>query len=828
MSLSKRLVVLLLVLPSVVWAIEPGSLWGLAPVGEPGGGDDVGPAIEIQAQRYKESGATLGWCGVSWGYALPEDPGDATPAYRFPGPEAFPFFLTGEGRYNIASIDLGCRWADPLKVQDPERYDRLATDFVQAAVKHFNNLGVFLFSAPGNEFNLLQRTDWAMAYVEPLRILYPAMKSVDPRNLLFAGNLSAGYESAIQALYDAGFGPLYDVMDIHCYSNHPRTGVSIEQVIITHQVMAKNGDGHKPIFLGEGYGPARSVPGIARTSPDQPVSDEELAALRAFVVNGYRNLTTPKPGFDPAWVLGARFFTLNDNMGGGGWAARATPVHDESGRLRHYVLDGYVLSSSEELTPRFYNGGLIDIEGNPKGDLIYNYPPALPKVVLRGWLERPGEDVAAVPEAQRTPQAAVAGRSERLRLLLHNTGEAPVQAGALRVAVKDREDVALRITPNVQDLVRDPRASGVFIQPVTSAGAATLTGGATQEYLYEVAFGNNLGGQTIVLLGEIDLVWNDKPYDWDCWIPVDVKPPVEVALASPRLLLVSEAPVAQATLSVVNHTASPVPLVLTVVCDNVVISASSSAVAPGQSVEAELVACATGPHVPGRVICPLVVSGATISVVVDRVADIVRAATRPVLDGQLEEWAVAATWPLGPPTTPDQGWQAPDGPEDLSASAQVMWDEHALYLAFRVTDDTFLQEQHGFDIWRGDSIQVAVDGLLDGVPGVEQRAYDDYEFGMALTGQGNVALRFYGPASGGPGIMQDAQVVLGRSGNLTIYEVAIPWTELVPIVPQPGTRFGLALLVNDSDGSGRTYCAWGGGIASGKCPGDHLPVRLLP
>ena len=38
-----------------------------------------------------------------------------------------------------------------------------------------------------------------------------------------------------------------------------------------------------------------------------------------------------------------------------------------------------------------------------------------------------------------------------------------------------------------------------------------------------------------------------------------------------------------------------------------------------------------------------------------------------------------------------------------------------------------------------------------------------------------------------------------RDAGETLYEVAIPWTELHIPVPSPGTTLGFALVVNDND-----------------------------
>jgi hypothetical protein len=88
-----------------------------------------------------------------------------------------------------------------------------------------------------------------------------------------------------------------------------------------------------------------------------------------------------------------------------------------------------------------------------------------------------------------------------------------------------------------------------------------------------------------------------------------------------------------------------------------------------------------------------------------------------------------------------------------------------------------------------------------------------------------VLYRFAG--GGLPGPVPAAEIAIERVGSRTIYEAAIPWTQLSPLRPRPNTIFGFSLLVNDSDGQERGYIEWAGGIGAEKRPGQFIGMQLI-
>lgn len=210
---------------------------------------------------------------------------------------------------------------------------------------------------------------WAEQYMARLNATYPRVKAVSPDNKIIGGNLLT---PNFDKFYALGFKDSSDIVGYHNYSNDPRSGINMAAIPPIREQMEEAGDGDKLIFLGEGWGPARELPGLKRMFPDAGISAQELQMLRDFVVNGYWSIVTPRHNYKPEWIMGVLFFTLNDNWGGQGWAARAQPRFDDAGRVTTYFVDGYDVGLN--IFPTFYNGGLVDHHGNAKDNLLDIFP----------------------------------------------------------------------------------------------------------------------------------------------------------------------------------------------------------------------------------------------------------------------------------------------------------------------------------------------------------------------------------------------------------------------------------------------------------------------
>jgi hypothetical protein len=163
-----------------------------------------------------------------------------------------------------------------------------------------------------------------------------------------------------------------------------------------------------------------------------------------------------------------------------------------------------------------------------------------------------------------------------------------------------------------------------------------------------------------------------------------------------------------------------------------------------------------------------------------------------------------------------------NGPEDFSGKLWATYDNDNLYLYARVHDDVFSQPNQGDAIWGGDSIQFAVSA---GMPGENLQWY---EYGMALTPQGSELYRWMAPQGVVTGSIANPnlQVTRDEAAKDTIYQLALPWSELAPIVPSDGI-LSLSFVVNENDGKGRRgNVEWGGGISSSKQTALIKPIQL--
>jgi hypothetical protein len=194
--------------------------------------------------------------------------------------------------------------------------------------------------------------------------------------------------------------------------------------------------------------------------------------------------------------------------------------------------------------------------------------------------------------------------------------------------------------------------------------------------------------------------------------------------------------------------------------------------------------------------------------VVNPALNVKRTAKGVVVDGNLDDWT-EVEW------TPIQ-----DSQGNTVAEFALAWDVNNLYLAAKVYDAVHLQDRDAPYIWQQDSLQIGLDPLRDAWKTMGQMSYgsDDLEYGFALSDKGPIAWCWHG------GTVDEVSFQVVRSEGTTIYEVALPWTSLKPA---GGEIIGLAILVNNDDGFGRSYACWGGGIAEYKDPIQFKPVRLL-
>lgn len=204
-------------------------------------------------------------------------------------------------------------------------------------------------------------------------------------------------------------------------------------------------------------------------------------------------------------------------------------------------------------------------------------------------------------------------------------------------------------------------------------------------------------------------------------------------------------------------------------------------------------------------------------------------AKKPTIDGKMSvnEWNAvwfcsdtADHWKLG------KEWK---GKDDLSFKGNFMWDDEALYMAIDVTDDTHTQPFTGVDIWHSDGMQFGFSNVMPPYPADTQK-FEEFQIGLSDDGILTVQRlqSACGKATGD--CLDKINAAVTQKGTHTIYEAAIPWTEIFgddyTVSEDSVVRFGL--IVNDTDNdSPRGYMHYNDGIGSGKNYKEFKPIRLI-
>jgi len=159
------------------------------------------------------------------------------------------------------------------------------------------------------------------------------------------------------------------------------------------------------------------------------------------------------------------------------------------------------------------------------------------------------------------------------------------------------------------------------------------------------------------------------------------------------------------------------------------------------------------------------------------------------------------------------------GEGDLSGQVWLCWDEQNLYFAASIRKAVFFQQDTGYNVWKGDNIQL---GFNSGMPWPGGQAGSGHqELGLTLTPLGPQFYRFSGDGKK-IGVIGEVPLAIKRDGESTNYQCAIPWSQLDAGTPERG-GFSFGIYVNENDGKGRKgYHRW----ADIKAPAAHQPCYL--
>ena len=168
---------------------------------------------------------------------------------------------------------------------------------------------------------------------------------------------------------------------------------------------------------------------------------------------------------------------------------------------------------------------------------------------------------------------------------------------------------------------------------------------------------------------------------------------------------------------------------------------------------------------------------------------------------------------------PNEPWTPWSGVEDLGLVLSGSWTDTELKLKAVVTDDQHHPSNDPDRPWNADSLQLAIDPKNDGAffkPNKRDIGPDDLEFALRLGRDGKVSKVIW---KGNKETKMDIQASRDEKAGTTVYEIAIPWSEL-GVKPFKDMVFGLSAVIFDDDsGKGFEYYGMiGGGVAGSKNP----------
>lgn len=145
------------------------------------------------------------------------------------------------------------------------------------------------------------------------------------------------------------------------------------------------------------------------------------------------------------------------------------------------------------------------------------------------------------------------------------------------------------------------------------------------------------------------------------------------------------------------------------------------------------------------------------------------------------------------------------GPEDLSCEFFAVHDGKGIEFNFHVTDDKHFAKASGMDIWKNDSIQLAIKA--------GEGAYT--EITIADSPDGATVWRHVPAKTAGK---LDVPVSVVHRQGKTLYKVYMPFDKL-GIDYASGNILRMAFIVNEDDGLGRIrWIEWFKGIGDSKDP----------
>jgi hypothetical protein len=136
----------------------------------------------------------------------------------------------------------------------------------------------------------------------------------------------------------------------------------------------------------------------------------------------------------------------------------------------------------------------------------------------------------------------------------------------------------------------------------------------------------------------------------------------------------------------------------------------------------------------------------------------------------------------------------------LEGAYRVGWDNSYLYLAVKVTDDKYVQNATGENLYKGDSIEILLDANLSGDINSTDLTGDDHQLGVS-AGKGavgkNMEAYMWFPSTKTGALTNLKMAAVSMTDGYRI-EVAIPWS-IFGVTPADGLKVGFVVSISDND-----------------------------
>lgn len=322
------------------------------------------------------------------------------------------------------------------------------------------------------------------------------------------------------------------------------------------------------------------------------------------------------------------------------------------------------------------------------------------------------------------------------------------------------------------------------------------------EFEFTVTFPTELGKKEVTLVTEVDYTVDGEKHVDDVWTTVNVTPEIEMSLLPARYIFDSEMKPSHAGMSIINNSDAAFE-------GNIVLKAT-----PGIKVTPTEIAAKVDSHgleifrfdvapdkdpVPGHYTVFVDVKNKASEWSMIDVPVFAKKSDGIKVDGQVKDWSNISAVTIAKP----------------DATGKFAYDDSNFYVSFEIEDKKDIAADKNQPFRQADSIVLAFDPLINGAR-TNSGGYkeDDCEFRFTDTTNGMAVTKMNE-------LCKNISCVSKKEGSKSIYEMAIPWSELKPFEPGKGKMFAMSVLV-----SARNYLQWGGGIEPRKDPRLFIPVLL--